>query len=138
MSIDRRVFVFASLIVAIGMTVGCGPKGRGLPTAQVKGTVKYAGGSIPDGKIAFQHESGEMTATNFGADGTYKLDVTVGKNKVMVTSLISNMGESSKGSGKQMEVFTNRIPDKYSNFDSSGLEVDVAKDGSTYDVSLKK
>ncbi len=106
--------------------------------AKVKGTVKYAGGNVPDGQINFQHSTGEMTGTKFGADGKYELDVAVGKNKVMVTSLVSNQGESSKGSGKQMEVFTNRVPDKYSNFDSSGLEVDVAKDGSTYDVTLTK
>lgn len=136
MFIERRVFLYAALCTVL--VVGCGPKGRGLPTAKVKGTVKYAANKIPEGQINFQHDTGEMTGMKFGADGIYELDVPVGKNKVMVTSLVSNQGESSKGSGKQMEVFTNRVPDKYSNFDSSGLEVDVPKDGTTYDVTLTK
>jgi hypothetical protein len=128
--------MWAWVTVAVALTLGCGPAGRGLPMAKVKGTVKYAGGNIPEGKVVFQHLSGEMTGIDFGADGVYELDVPVGKNKVMVTSLVSNMSEGAPGSGRQMEMFTNRLPDKYANFDSSGLEVDVAASGTTFDVNL--
>lgn len=131
---DRICLLWAAFCIAL--VVGCGPTGRGLPMAKLKGTVKYAGKEVPEGKVVFQHTSGEMTGTDLGAGGAYELDVPVGKNKVMVTSLLSNQGEATQGSGRQMEIFTNRVPDKYSNFDSSGLEVDVKEGGSTFDINL--
>ena len=115
---------------------GCGPKGRGLPTAKVTGTVTYANKSLPHGKIVFRHTSGEMTAIPFGEDGKFELDVTVGKNLVMVQSMSSSRDNGGPDSFKTMEKFTRHIPDRYFEFDTSGLELDVPKSGTEFDVVI--
>lgn len=133
--VDRLLFVVS--VCAAVFFAGCGPQGRGLPTAKVTGTVTYAEKSIPQGKIIFRHTSGEMTAVPFEADGQYELDVTVGKNHILVQSMSSSRDNGDPESFKTMEKFTRHIPDRYFEFDTSGLELDVPADGTTFDVVLQ-
>ena len=136
MKTDRPWWIVILICGAI-LSSGCGPKGRGLPKAKVTGTVTYPGKSLPNGKIIFQHTSGEMDAIPFGADGKYELDVTVGKNKVMVQSQTSSKEEAGPDSGRAMEVFTYHVPERYLSFDGSGLELDVPDSGTIYDVEIE-
>ena len=115
---------------------GCGGSdARNLPTAPVSGTVTYKS-ALPEGQIVFQHPTGEMAATKFGADGKFQLDVPQGKNLVMVTSLESSVTEQKEGGPRAMEVYTSRIPERYASFTTSKLEYDVKEGENSFDVKL--
>lgn len=121
--------------IALG-TLGCGGSdARNLPTSPVSGTVTYKT-SLPEGQIVFQHPTGETTATKFGADGKYKLDVPQGKNLVMVTSLQSSLSDQKEGGPRAMETYTSRIPERYASFMTSKLEYEVKDGPNSYDVKL--
>lgn len=110
---------------------------RDLPKASVSGTVTYSGSSLPQGKVLFQHETGEMTVAAFSADGKYTAQVPVGPNKVMIQSQTSNQTEQpEEGGPRGMEVFTSHIPERYSSFDSSGLELQVREGANPFDITL--
>jgi len=126
------------VLLVCGLISGCGPKTRGLPTAKVTGTVQYKEKPLQKGKIVFQHPSGEMAVGEFGADGKYETMVPIGKNLVMIDAKSSNLEKAGAGSQKEMEVFTPLVPDRYLNFETSKLELEVPEAGTTFDVNVTK
>lgn len=126
----------AALVVSTFLFVGCsGDAGRGLPKSPVSGIVKYKQ-ELPEGQITFQHATGEMTTVKFGADGKYTQVIPRGPNKVIVVSASSSLTDTKPGKVRSMEVFTSRIPTKYNNFATSGLEYVVTDGENTFDINL--
>jgi hypothetical protein len=124
-------------VTCVVLAAGCGGEERvELPTAKVTGTIKYAGHEIPKGRILFQHERGDMTAAEFGADGKYELMVPVGKNLAMIDAKTSSYEDAPKGGGRGMEIFTHHVPERYTSFGSSNLSVQVPEGGTTFDVAV--
>jgi len=130
----------ATLVVVALAASGCGGDSRSLATATVTGTVKYKT-ALPEGQIVFQHATGEPSAAKFGPDGKYTAEVAIGKNQVLVTSQESSLANQDKGPAKagpkMMEIYTSRIPERYGNFNTSGLEVEVKDGSNTFDVNLE-
>jgi hypothetical protein len=125
------------LLMCAVLAAGCGAEKREeLPQAKVTGTVKYAGHDIPKGRIVFQHERGDMTAAEFGADGKYEVMLPVGKNLAIIDAKSSSYDDSPKGGGRGMEIFTHHVPQRYADFGSAKLSVDVPAAGTTFDVAV--
>jgi hypothetical protein len=122
--------------LAIGsFLAGCGSEGRGLTKWPVEGEITFDGKHLPDGTIFFLHETGEIASVNFGDDGRYRVEVAEGANNVLVKSADITPGKAWPG-GREMEVHKTRIPQKYSDAATSGLQVVVKASENTYDVPL--
>lgn len=120
---------------------GCGGESKpAVPMGSVTGTVTYKT-ALPEGQIIFQHASGASAAAKFGADGKYLVEVPQGKNQVAVRSIESSLpkepGEGAAPGPRVMETYTSRIPERYANFATSALEVEVKEGTTTYDVKLE-
>jgi hypothetical protein len=125
------------ILLCAVLAAGCGGEERvELAKAKVTGTVKYAGHDIPKGRILFQHERGDMTAAEFAADGKYEAMVPVGKNLAMIDAKSSSYDDAPKGGGRGMEIFTHHVPQRYADFGSANLSVDVPEAGKTFDVAI--
>jgi len=120
---------------------GCGAsKSRNLPTGHVSGTVTYKT-ALPEGQVIFQHTTGEAAATKFGPDGKYALDVPVGKNQVMIRSLESSAAappaEGAAPGPRAMETYKSRIPERYTDFNTSKLEYDIKEGENPIDIKIE-
>jgi hypothetical protein len=126
------------VLLAAALT-GCGgePK-RDLPKGTVKGTVTFKGQPLPAGTVAFQHASGEMSSASIDASGQYQLDAAVGSNKVMVQSMEEQKPNPDPNGMPRMLPGASRIPEKYSNFSTSGLSHDVKAGEQTIDLKLEE
>jgi len=121
------------------VAAGCGGDAKvELSTAKVTGAVKYAGHEIPSGRVVFMHERGDLSAATFGADGKYETMVPIGKNQVMIDAKQSSFDEAPKSGVRGMETFTSHVPDRYGDFSSSNLKVDVPEAGTTFDVTISE
>jgi hypothetical protein len=121
------------------LAAGCGPEPKvELPMAKVTGTVKYEGHEIPSGRIVFMHERGDLSPAAFGADGKYETMVPVGKNQVMIDAKQSSFDAAPKSGVRGMETFTSFVPDRYGDFATSNLRVEVPEAGTTFDVPISK
>lgn len=103
---------------------------------KVTGTVKYEGHEIPEGRIVFMHERGDQSAGVFGADGKYEAMVPVGKNKVMIDAKKSSFEDAPASGARGMETYTYYVPQRYADFESSNLTLDVTESGNTFDVAV--
>lgn len=117
---------------------GCGSRGRDLPKAPVSGTVTYAK-PFPHGEVIFMHTSGELAVAKFGADGLYQAQVAKGPNRVCVRAQTSSHDETDAKGARPvgMELYTNHIPIRYGDFNTSKLEVNVESGENTFDIELK-
>ncbi|HWE39456.1 MAG TPA: hypothetical protein VG406_23090 [Isosphaeraceae bacterium] len=118
------------VLLAIAPCWGCG-RGQAaaapVKTLPVKGTVRYNGKPVTQGTIKFEPEGPGREATGaIQPDGTFTLSTyepddgaVPGPHRVAIT-----------GAGAT-------VPQKYSNFSSSGVEVEVAPDRSDYPIDLK-
>lgn len=119
------------------VAAGCGGDERPeLPMAKVTGTVTYAGHEIPSGRVVFMHERGDLSAATFGADGKYETMVPVGKHQVMIDAKQSSFDAAPASGVRGMETFTSYVPDRYGDFASSNLKLEVTEAGSTFDVVI--
>jgi hypothetical protein len=123
------------------MLAGCdGSDDPKLEMGHVTGTVTYSK-PLPEGQVVFQHKGGAQTAAKFGADGKYALDVPVGINQAMVRSMEVTMpappAEGAPPGPRGMEIHNSRIPERYSDFQMSGLGIEVKAGENTYDIKLE-
>ncbi|MEX1231190.1 MAG: hypothetical protein WEB58_13170 [Planctomycetaceae bacterium] len=120
---------------------GCGgEEGRGLPKSPVSGKVTFNGETLPDGTITFIHQSGDISAVSFGADGLYQLDVAEGKNEILVKSADITGGGTAGADGNRsegMEIHKSRIPERYVMVGQTGLTLDVKPGENKFDVKLE-
>lgn len=130
---------YALSVASLILAAGCGPEPKAeLPTAKVTGTVKYEGHEIPTGRIVFMHARGDLSAANFGADGKYEVMVPVGKHQVMIDAKQSSFDAAPKSGVRGMETFTSFVPDRYGDFATSNLTLEVPEAGTIFDVPISK
>jgi hypothetical protein len=128
--------VLCCLIPCALALLGCG-RSTGLNTAPVTGAVTLDGKPLTSGFVRFSPADGGRGATGtIHEDGTYKLKnytgedgAPVGKHRVAVVAYQSAGGEESK--------LTYAVPERYANFDGSGLEFEVvAGQDNRFDIPL--
>ncbi|MEX0641101.1 MAG: hypothetical protein WD468_00290 [Pirellulales bacterium] len=83
------------------------------------------------------HDSGQMGASEIGADGSYRLEAAVGPNAVLIRCRdepnLSTMGADADRGFKRAKSL---IPTKYENRNSSGLKIDVVDGPNEKDWAL--
>ncbi|TWT85951.1 hypothetical protein Pla123a_07580 [Posidoniimonas polymericola] len=125
--------VFPLLLIA---AAGCSESGEYTP---VSGTVYFDDQPLSSGVVMFQPPTGPMARSNIAADGGYSLQtlgeadgVRTGVSKVRVSARAASDGGSGEvGLGRLL------VPERYTDFDQSGLTVDVSLDNpGPYDLRL--
>jgi len=134
-----RYAVVVSTAVSSCAWLGCGGRpGRNVKLAPVAGKVTYRDKPLDHGQIVFVHDSGEMAASEIAPDGTYKLTAAVGINKVMVECTDApNLSSIDPNVGRPLRIPKSFIPEKYQDYQGSGLKVDVIDGTNNKDWALK-
>jgi hypothetical protein len=126
-----RSFALAAPILL--MCGGCGPSSaiQSAETVPVKGKVTYKGQPLARGVITFEpRNSGRQASGQIGPDGTFELTTlskgdgaAVGKHRISV---------SETGASPKAEL----VPKKYTEVNTSKIEVEVTKDKTDYPIDL--
>lgn len=98
--------------------------------ARVEGAVTFAGKPLPGGSISFvSKENARMRVTGLlRSDGTYSIsDVPLGAVNVTVDTECVRLGNAANYV---------RIPPRYTNLKTSGLQTTVAAEGNKYEIQL--
>lgn len=134
------------LCFGIFLLPGCGGSGPSIPVYPVKGTVKFADGKpVTAGFVEFVCQEGEGKGRNsnskIAADGSFELEsfdkgkgAYAGIAKVTVHPLPTEFN-AEKGKEVPPEV---SIPDKYKNYDTSGLQFTVDKKDNKFDIVIER
>ena len=128
-----------ALLVCVPLT-GCGAG-----TAEVTGTVRYNGKPLPSGTVQFLGSDGVPHSAPIQADGTYTVRVPVGPTKVIVscvdeTRLNQFTARSADRNGRATPAPPaggfSLIPQRYADWDASGLAVRVERGRTVQDFAL--
>lgn len=145
-----RLSSLALLTLLIPLAAGCGPR-----FGEVKGTVTYKNAPLKTGQVQFMGSDNITYVGYIQPDGTYSAKVIAGNAKVMVTctddeamveynKALSAGARGNKGDGKPAPPAPKMpasgtfslIPEKYSEFESSGLTITVNGGKNPYDIKL--
>jgi hypothetical protein len=139
-SLARTAFAAATLA---SMAFGCGSSEPPTPpTIPVRGKVTYQGQPVPKGTVTYQPASGRPASGEIQPDGTYQLSTFGSKDGAVAGTykiiIIANSGDPSKMPSTPGYVPPkDLVPKKYSSLDTSGLEMIVSADRTSYDLDLK-
>jgi len=123
---------FLCSFLLIACATGCS---RGPEIVPVSGKVLYNGEPLKFGGVMFQPNSGQPARAAIQPDGTFVLTTdslsdgaTVGRNRVRVTCYDSQNPNAAPSEG---EAALGRllIPKKYTDIDTSGIEIDIPRGG---------
>jgi hypothetical protein len=132
--------VAISIVLAAVSSVlltGCWPANVKDRTAPVSGKVMYKGKPLTQGQIVMVHNSGKMCASEIQSDGSYRLEAVVGENKIMVDSRDQkNLSQISPRQGRPLQRATSTVPERYSDYMSSGLKLMVVEGTNHHDFDL--
>jgi hypothetical protein len=125
---------FLILVLAMGLSVGCGDGGP--KTYTVVGTVTYSGKPLETGTISFEDATaGAANSATIGKGGKYSLELPKGSYKV---TLLPATEERVSEDGTKVEAMVDEkmFPRKYRTASTSGLSLEVSAN-STLDVGMK-
>lgn len=128
------------LLLPVVALVGCGESAP--TTYPVSGKVNYQGKPLPLGVVMFISDSGPAAAANIGEDGTYRLDAAPGKHRISVVAMPKQQGRPDPTVEGGIDttgfpVVKSLIPQKYNEYSTSGIEVDVKPTGENQlDINL--
>ncbi len=129
----------AILVIVSAILAGCS---RGPELAPASGKVTYKGQPLKHGNILFQPSAGPPAKGEIGPDGSFSLSTfknndgaVIGKHRVQVICT----APQAKPANPDEEVPSAKslIPEKYSNYVTSEITVDVVKGGGPYLIELK-
>lgn len=131
-------FMFA-LLIAGGFCAGCGSSETLPATSSVAGKITCQGKTLGTGTVMFFPVAGGKHAVGMiGQDGSYSLSTyktgdgaVPGKHKVVVNVSY----ESQDGAAVSKDI--PRVPDKYSNVETTPLIVDVSPEDNSILLELK-
>lgn len=137
MQLRRGLGLAVSLLVAAAC-IGCGRSK--LETVPVSAKVTYKGQPLKFGNVLFQPDVGAPAKAEIQPDGTFTLTTDgqpgalVGRHRVEVRC----REDQGKPADPKVERPPGRslIPEKYTNFETSGITREVKKDGGPYDINL--
>lgn len=133
MSISR----FLAVLFFATVMSGCQHRGVDLPASPVSGRILYRGRPLTFGRIAFIHPSGQAAGTEISNDGMFKLNVFQGNNRVSIECYDTDKPGSAKKRSRMMEDNKSLIPDRYMNYGTSGLTLDVQGEVDNVEFTLK-
>ncbi|MBI3462835.1 MAG: hypothetical protein HY000_07210 [Planctomycetes bacterium] len=119
---------------------GCGESGSS--TYPVAGKVNYQEKPLPLGTVMFVSDNGPPAVATIGADGTYQLEAVPGKHRVSVVAMPPQQGrpDATVEGGIDTTGFPvakSLIPQKYNEYRTSGIEVEVKPIGENQiDINL--
>lgn len=126
-------FLMATMVIADG----CGSGKPEIQFAPVSGKISYQGKPLSQGQIVMVHNSGKMGASEIGSDGSFRLEAPVGENLVMVDSRDQViLSQLSPKQGRPLKQPKSLIPEKYNDYVSSGLKLQVVEGGNVHDFQL--
>lgn len=140
MQCSRSFFVtrFATstlTLLLITVVVGCGGAEQA-KVVQVTGKVMLDGQPMKFGTVTFQPSKGQPASGEIKSNGEFALSTyrpgdgaAVGRHKVKITSYSSQDPAAEKSAGSSESLGESLIPDRYTRFDTSGLEVAVLAGG---------
>lgn len=121
---------------------GCGDDSA--KVYSVDGTVTYQGKSVTNAFVTFVPDDGRPARVEVDAAGNYRLEVVQGRSRVEVKTFappVSTEGSDlppDRGGNVPQVTAAIPIPDKYTQYDSSGLEYNVVpSDSNHYDIVLE-
>lgn len=132
------------LIVTMSLVVSAvfGGCNRGPEMAPVSGKVTYKGQPLKHGNILFQPSIGPPAKGEIGPDGTFSLSTfktndgaVIGKHRVQVICVDPQAKPANPD--EETPSAKSLIPEKYSNYATSEITVDVVKGGGPYSIDLK-
>lgn len=136
---QSRILIVMISVVVSAVFAGCN---RGPAMAPVSGKVTYKGQPLKHGNILFQPSVGPPAKGEIGPDGSFTLSTykkndgaVLGKHRVQVICV----DPQAKPANPDEETPSARslIPDKYSNYVTSEITVEVAMGGGPYAIDLK-
>jgi hypothetical protein len=154
-----RAAAALALSAVVTLAVGCGPQ-----TATVQGKVTVNGEPLKSGSVSFQSATGLVVDAPIQPDGTYTAaNVPVGTAKVVISAMdpkfeekMAELGGKGKpvgeagggagrgktptagGTGTDWAALYRLVDEKYNNYDTSGLTVNVVSPTTTYDMPATK
>ena len=128
-----RLTVLVAFSVFVGWCAGCGSGGP--PTGSVSGKVTYNSQPLTAGVVTFiNEEAGRGASSDLDASGQYRIPaLQTGQYKVAIHRQPPPVNETSPqtiGNGRLS------IPEKYQDFQSSGLTATVKEGKNTTDFNL--
>jgi hypothetical protein len=108
------------------IVVGCG---GGADTTTVAGKITFNGQSVTRGIINFQAEGSRPIGGGIASDGTYSVELPPGQYKVRIDAPPA-VPEGYREGDPLPPLGPRLVPEKYANFNSSGLTATVTADGS--------
>jgi len=129
-AIANRPLSWFGLLFVCALTTACG---RGGPDVYaVSGTVRYDGQPVDGGTVTFVPDDGRPISASLSSDGSYRLEAVAGKHRVAVLPALPPLADMTvapdlqPASGTQTDVANKSpIPEKYKNFETSGVTVEV-------------
>ncbi len=126
-------------VVVSGVIAGCK---RGPDLAIVSGKVTYKGQPLKHGNILFQPSVGPPAKGEIGPDGSFTLSTlknkdgaVIGKHRVQV--ICTAPPAKPANPDEEIPSAKSLIPEKYSNYATSEISVEVVKGGGPYLIDLK-
>jgi hypothetical protein len=131
--LSHRISILPWLAVAaIGclLIVGCGPRRPAM--APVAGKVLYNGQPLEFGSVMFQPESGAPAKAQIQSDGTFTLwtytpgdGAAIGTHRVRVACFSGQRPGQQDETVEELALGSPLIPERYNNFDESGITIEV-------------
>lgn len=128
--------IWVCTIALFVLASGCGSDAPVYEKGKVSGTVTHDGTPLPAGRVVFLNEQGPGEEAEIGPDGKYSAELVTGPTKV----LVEYREPTPPGNPDRPEMpmpGKSYIPEKYSQFASSGLTLDVKSGESTFDIALE-
>ena len=134
------------IVLTIAAMLGCGGE-NGKVT--VSGIVKMDGQPLSNATIGFLTESGSsMASAATGADGRFRTDVAIGKNKVTVSKTDpssmpappaneeSTLSPNDNALAKMRSSINNSVPERFGDPNKSGLQYEIRSGMEPLDISI--
>jgi hypothetical protein len=115
----------------VALALACaGCRDQGPKTYPVTGKVSHQGKPLPFGAVMFVPEDGPGASAKIEEDGSYKADLVPGTHRIAVVAVPPPQGRPDPDAegGLDMTGFTQPkplVPEKYSQYDRSGVQIEV-------------
>ena len=123
-------------LITLIVSTACALTGCSEVVSEVTGTVRFQGQALQAGTVTFYHPSqaGRNVVANIRPDGTYTaVNCPRGHSRVTVQVLPTR---SKTAPSRRAPAKTPPIPARYTDPETSGLELNIQGDRQTFDIDL--
>jgi hypothetical protein len=139
--LDRRLYsdnwpqVFSRFVLAIaatGLACGCGNKQQ---TVSVQGAITYQAKPVTSGVINFMASNGRPLGGPINSEGKYSTNLPAGDYRVRIDAPAKLPADYKEGTPPPK--LAPLVPEKYGNFNTSGLTAKIDEGKSSQDLDFK-